>query len=209
MKYSKLGTTGPMVSVLGLGCMGMSGIYGPSDRSESLSTIHAAIDAGITLIDTGDFYGVGHNEALIGEALKGHKRDKAVISVKFGALRDPAGGWTGVDARPAAIKNFLSYSLQRLGLDYIDVYRPARLDSGVPIEETIGAIADMVKAGYVRHIGLSELGVEVSGALLLSTQLPICKLSIPYFLAASRMQSCQLAVNSALALQLTVFCHAV
>ncbi len=138
----------------------MSGIYGPSDRSESLSTIHAAIDAGITLIDTGDFYGVGHNEALIGEALKGHKRDKAVISVKFGALRDPAGGWTGVDARPAAIKNFLSYSLQRLGLDYIDVYRPARLDSDVPIEETIGAIADMVKAGYVRHIGLSELGVE-------------------------------------------------
>jgi len=160
MNHLQLGAAGPRVSALGLGCMGMSGMYGPSDRSESIATIHAALDAGITLLDTGDFYGSGHNEALIGEALKGTQRDAAVISVKFGAMRDPSGGWVGYDARPAAVKNFLTYSLQRLGVDYIDVYRPARLDPNVPIEDTVGAIADMVKAGYVRHIGLSEVGVE-------------------------------------------------
>ena len=162
MKHRQLGATGPRVSALGLGCMGMSGMYGPADRAESIATIHAALDAGITLLDTGDFYGSGHNEALIGEALKGAKtkRDAAVISVKFGALRDPAGGWVGYDARPAAVKNFLTYSMQRLGVDYIDIYRSARLDPNVPIEETVGAIADMVKAGYVRHIGLSEVGAE-------------------------------------------------
>jgi aryl-alcohol dehydrogenase-like predicted oxidoreductase len=158
MKYLQLGNTGPQVSALGLGCMGMSGMYGPSDRAESIATIHAAMEAGITLLDTGDFYGMGHNEMLIGEALKGSNRDKAVISVKFGALRDPAGGWAGNDTRPIAIKNFLAYTLQRLGVDYIDVYRPARLDPNAPIEDTIGAIAGLVKAGYVRHIGLSELG---------------------------------------------------
>ena len=160
MEHRQLGKTGPRVSALGLGCMGMSGMYGPADRSESIATIHAALDAGITLLDTGDFYGSGHNEALIGEALKGTKRDAAVISVKFGALRDPSGAWVGYDARPAATKNFLTYSLQRLGLDYIDIYRPARLDPNVPIEDTVGAIAEMVKAGYVRHIGLSEVGSE-------------------------------------------------
>ena len=162
MNDKQLGATGPRVSALGLGCMGMSGMYGPADRSEGIATIHAALDAGITLLDTGDFYGSGHNEALIGEALKGAKtrRDAAVISVKFGALRDPAGGWVGYDARPAAVKNFLTYSMQRLGVDYIDIYRPARLDPNVPIEDTVGAIADMVKAGYVRHVGLSEVGAE-------------------------------------------------
>jgi aryl-alcohol dehydrogenase-like predicted oxidoreductase len=160
MQTRRLGKTGPAVSALGLGAMGMSGMYGPADRKESIATIHAALDAGITLIDTGDFYGMGHNEMLIGEALKGVARDKFVVSVKFGALRDPAGGWVGYDARPAAVKNFLAHSLQRLGLDHIDIYRPARLDPQVPIEETIGAIAEMVKAGYVRHIGLSEMGVE-------------------------------------------------
>jgi aryl-alcohol dehydrogenase-like predicted oxidoreductase len=160
MNHLQLGATGPRVSALGLGCMGMSGMYGPSDRSESIATIHAALDAGITLLDTGDFYGSGHNEALIGEALKGTKRDAAVISVKFGAMRDPSGGWVGYDARPAAVKNFLTYSLQRLGVDYIDIYRPARLDPNVPIEDTVGAIADMVKAGYVRHVGLSEVGAQ-------------------------------------------------
>jgi aryl-alcohol dehydrogenase-like predicted oxidoreductase len=160
VQYRELGTKGPKVSALGLGCMGMSGMYGPADRVESIATIHAALDTGITLLDTGDFYGMGHNELLIGEALKGVPRDRVVVSVKFGALRDPASGWSGNDGRPAAVKNFLAYSLQRLGLDHIDIYRPARLDPSVPIEDTVGAIADMVKAGYVRHIGLSEVGAQ-------------------------------------------------
>jgi len=158
MQHRPLGTHGPTVAAIGLGCMGMSGMYGPADRSESIATIHAALDAGITLIDTGDFYGMGHNEMLIGEALKGVRRDRFLVSVKFGALRDPAGGWSGYDARPQAVKNFLAYSLRRLGLDHIDIYRPARLDPSVPIEETVGAVADMVKAGHVRYIGLSEVG---------------------------------------------------
>jgi aryl-alcohol dehydrogenase-like predicted oxidoreductase len=140
--------------------MGMSDFYGPADRSESMATIQAALDAGITLLDTGDFYGMGHNELLIREALAGRNREQVQISVKFGALRDPAGGWSGYDIRPAAVKNFLAYSLRRLGVDHIDIYRPARLDPAVPIEDTVGAIADMVKAGHVRHIGLSEVGAD-------------------------------------------------
>ncbi|MDX0425368.1 aldo/keto reductase [Sinorhizobium medicae] len=160
MRMIPLGNSGQKVSSIGLGCMGMSDLYGPSDRAESIATIHAAIDAGITLLDTGDFYGMGHNEMLIGEALKGRLRDQVQLSVKFGALRDASGTWLGYDARPKAVRNFLAYTLQRLGVDYIDVYRPARLDSDVPIEDTIGAIADLVKAGYVRHIGLSEVGPQ-------------------------------------------------
>jgi len=156
----QLGRTGPKVPAIGLGCMGMSDFYGPADEAESIATIHAALDAGVTLLDTGDFYGSGHNEMLLRTALKGRKRDQVQISVKFGALRDPAGGFVGLDNRPAAIKNFLAYSLRRLGTDYIDIYRPARLDPAVPIEETVGALADLVKAGYVRHIGLSEMGAE-------------------------------------------------
>ena len=144
---------------LGLGCMGMSGMYGHADETESIATIHAALDHGISLIDTGDFYGMGHNELLIARAIQGC-RDKVQLSVKFGALRGPDGAWSGFDSRPAAIKNFIAYSLVRLGTDYIDIYRPARLDPKVPIEETIGAIAALVKAGYVRHIGLSEVGVD-------------------------------------------------
>jgi len=155
-----LGTAGPQVSALGLGCMGMSSIYGPVDRSEGIATVHAALDAGINLLDTGDFYAMGHNEMLLGEALKGVPREDVVISVKFGAQRDPDGGWIGYDARPAAVKNFLAYSLSRLGTDWIDVYRPARLDPAVPIEETVGAIAETIAAGHVRHIGLSEVGAE-------------------------------------------------
>jgi aryl-alcohol dehydrogenase-like predicted oxidoreductase len=139
--------------------MGMSGMYGPSDERESIATIHAALDAGINLLDTGDYYGAGHNELLIGRALR-DRRDKALISVKFGALRAPDGSWLGMDARPAAVRNFLSYTLTRLGVDHIDIYRPGRFDPAVPIEETVGAIADLVKAGYVRAIGLSEVGVE-------------------------------------------------
>src|SRR5271163_670854 len=163
MEHRQLGKSGPLTSVIGLGCMGMSDFYGPANRGESIATIHAALEAGVTLLDTGDFYGQGHNEMLIGEALKSapaSRRDAAIVSVKFGAMRDPAGGWSLYDARPAAVKNFLAYSLQRLGVDHIDIYRPARLDPAVPIEDTVGAIAEMISAGYVRHIGLSEVGGE-------------------------------------------------
>lgn len=153
-----LGANGPHVSALGLGCMGMSGLYGPADEAESIATIHAALDAGINLLDTGDWYGMGHNEMLIREALRGHARDQVVISVKFGVLRDPGGQMLGNDCRPAAVKTSLAYTLRRLGTDYVDIYRPARVDPAVPIEETVGAIADMIKAGYVRHAGLSEVG---------------------------------------------------
>jgi aryl-alcohol dehydrogenase-like predicted oxidoreductase len=155
----KLGRTGPEVFPIALGCMGMSGMYGPADESESLATIHAAIDAGINLIDTGDFYGMGHNEMLVARAIR-LQRDQVLLSVKFGAQRAPDGSWVGYDTRPAAVKTALAYSLKRLGVDYIDIYRPARLDPRVPIEDTVGAIADMIKAGYVRHIGLSEVGPE-------------------------------------------------
>lgn len=161
MESRQLGSTGPRVSALGLGCMGMSDLYGPASESESIATIQAALDAGITLLDTGDFYGSGHNEMLLRDALRGRAREQVQISVKFGALRDPAGGWLGVDTRPAAMKNFLACSLRRLGTDYIDIYRPTRLDPAVPIEETVGAMADMIKAGWVRHLGLSEVGAQV------------------------------------------------
>src|SRR5215831_10751978 len=153
----KLGASGPSVFPIALGCMGMSGIYGATDEEESIATIHAALERGTNLIDTGDFYGLGHNEMLIGRALR-DRRDRALLSVKFGALRGPDGAWLGFDGRPAAVKTFLAYSLTRLGVDHIDIYRPSRLDPTVPIEDTIGAIADLVKAGYVRAIGLSEVG---------------------------------------------------
>lgn len=160
MEIRQLGLIGPSVSAIGLGCMGMSDLYGSADEAESIRTIHTALDAGINLLDTGDFYGSGHNELLIRDALRGRNREDVVISVKFGALRDPSGGWTGMDSRPVAIKNFLAYTLRRLGTSYVDIYRPARLDPTVPIEDIVGALADMVKAGYVRHIGLSEVGAE-------------------------------------------------
>jgi pyridoxine 4-dehydrogenase len=160
MQTRQLGRSGPLVSTVGLGAMGMSDFYGPADEAESTATIHAALDSGITLLDTGDFYGMGHNEMLLGRALRGVPRDRYQLSVKFGAQRGPDRSWLGYDARPAAVKTALAYSLQRLGVEHIDIYRPARLDPNVPIEETIGAIADMVTAGYVRHIGLSEVGAD-------------------------------------------------
>lgn len=183
MQYRTLGTTGPRVSALGLGCMGMSALYGEADRAESIATIHAALDAGVTLLDTGDFYGMGHNELLIGEALRSApaaSREKALTSVKFGALRGPDGAWSGYDGRPAAVKNFAAYSLQRLGVDHIDVYRIARVDPDVPIEETVGAIAELVEAGHVRHIGLSEAGAETIRRA--ASVAPISDLQIEYSL---------------------------
>ena len=160
METRKLGTVGPTVSALGLGLMGMSDFYGPADEAESIATIHAALDAGITLLDTGDFYGMGANELLLRDALKGRRREDAVISVKFGALRDARRAFNGYDSRPLAVKNFAAYSLVRLGTDHIDVYRPARLDPNVPIEETAGAVKELIEAGDVRHFGLSEVSAE-------------------------------------------------
>jgi pyridoxine 4-dehydrogenase len=160
MDTRTLGTSGLAVSALGLGCMGMSDFYGPADETESIATIRAALDAGITLLDTGDYYAAGGNELLIGKALHGRAREQAVLSVKFGLMRAPDGSIAGNDLRPAAVKNFLAYTLRRLGTDYVDVYRPGRVFPDVPIEETVGAIGEMVQAGYVRHLGLSEVGAE-------------------------------------------------
>ena len=160
METTTLGRGGPVVSRAGLGLMGMSGIYGRADDQESIATIHAALDAGITLLDTGDFYGMGHNELLLRDALRRIPRDGVFIQVKFGGQRDPSGAFIGHDASPAGVKNSLAYTLTRLGTDYVDLYQPARLDPRVPIEDTVGAIAEMVQAGYVRHIGLSEVGAQ-------------------------------------------------
>ena len=187
MRERRLGETGPEVGAIGLGCMGMSEFYGPADRDESIATIRAALDSGATLIDTGDFYGSGHNEMLIAEALRGRPREAYVLSVKFGALRDPAGQFIGYDARPAAVRNFLAYTLKRLGVDHIDIYRPARLDPAVPIEETIGAMADMVKAGFVRHIGLSEVGSDTIRRA--HAVHPISDLQIEYSLLSRGIES--------------------
>ena len=160
MEKRRLGANGPEVSALGLGCMGMSDFYGPADEAESIATIHAALDAGITLLDTGDYYAAGHNELLIGRALAGRKRERAVISVKFGLMRGPDGTILGNDVRASSVKSSLAYTLRRLGTDYVDVYRPGRVFPDVPIEETAGAIGELVEAGYVRHLGLSEVGAE-------------------------------------------------
>jgi aryl-alcohol dehydrogenase-like predicted oxidoreductase len=179
MHMTQLGSTGPQVSAVALGCMGMSGMYGPSDEAEAIATIHAAIDAGINLLDTGDFYGMGHNEMLLGRALEG-RRDQVLLSVKFGAMRAPNGMFVGVDGRPQAVKNFISYSLRRLKTDHIDIYRLSRLDPTVPVEETIGAIAELVRAGYVRYIGLSEVGSTTIRRAQAAH--PICDLQIEYSL---------------------------
>jgi len=187
MNVKLLSPNGPKVSAIGLGCMAMSGVYGPADEAEGIATVRAALDAGVSLLDTGDFYGMGHNEMLIREALKGARREDVVISVKFGALRDPSGGWSGYDCRPQAVKNFLAYSLKRLGVDYIDIYRPARLDKAVPIEDTVGAMGEMVKAGYVRYIGLSEVGVGTIRRA--ASAHSICDLQIEYSLLSRGIEA--------------------
>ena len=203
MRQIRLGKAGPTVSRFGLGCMAMSGMYGPSDRAESIATIHAALEAGITLLDTGDFYGMGHNELLIREALANVPRDNVVISVKFGAQRDPSGVWLGYDARPQAVKAALAYSLQRLGVDYIDVYRPARLDAKVPIEETVGAIGEMVQKGYVRYVGLSEVGAQTIRRAAATH--PICDLQIEYSLISRGIEETILPAVRELGIAITAY----
>jgi aryl-alcohol dehydrogenase-like predicted oxidoreductase len=187
----------------GLGAMGMSGVYGPADEDESIATIHAALDAGITLLDTGDFYGMGHNEMLIARALEGRSRDDYHLSVKFGAQRGPDGAPVGYDASPPAVKTALAYSLQRLRTDHIDVYRPARLDPQVPIEETIGAIAELVEAGYVRHIGLSEVGVDTIRRA--AAVHPIADLQIEYSLLSRGIENAILPTCRELGIAITAY----
>lgn len=197
-----LGVTGPHVFPIALGCMGMSGMYGAADENESIATIHAAIDRGVNLLDTGDFYGSGHNEMLIGRALDG-RRDKVLLSVKFGALRTPDGGWSGTDNRPAAVKNFLSYTLTRLRTDHIDIYRPARLDPAVPIEETVGAIADLIRAGWVRYAGLSEVGVDTIRRA--NAVHPISDLQIEYSLVSRNPEDAIFPALSELGIGVTAY----
>ncbi|RSM59880.1 aldo/keto reductase [Kibdelosporangium aridum] len=203
MRNRRLGKTGPEVSELGLGAMGMSDLYGPADETESIATIHAALDGGVTLIDTGDFYGMGHNEMLIGRALQDRNRDDVVISVKFGAQRSPAGQWLGYDASPNGVKTALAYSLRRLRTDHIDIYRPARLDPNVPIEDTIGAIAEMVEAGYVRHIGLSEVGADTIRRA--NAVHPIADLQIEYSLISRGIEQDILPTLRELGIGLTAY----
>ncbi len=203
MKTIQLGKNGPNCYPIGLGCMGMSDFYGPADDEESLRTLHAGIESGINLLDTGDFYGMGHNEMLIGQALKHHDRSKLILSVKFGAQRDPGGNWVGLDTRPSAIKTALAYTLKRLGTDYIDIYRPARLDAQVPIEDTVGAIADMVRAGYVRHIGLSEMGSETIRRA--AKVHPICDLQIEYSVLSRGVEDSILGTCRELGIGITAY----
>jgi aryl-alcohol dehydrogenase-like predicted oxidoreductase len=186
--------------------MGMSALYGDADRTESIATIHAALDAGVTLLDTGDFYGMGHNELLIGEALRtapAELREKAQVSVKFGALRGPDGEWSGYDGRPAAVKNFAAYSLQRLGVDHIDVYRIARLDPEVPIEETVGAIAELIEKGHVRHVGLSEVGAETIRRAAATA--PVTDLQIEYSLISRGIEKDILPTTRELGISITAY----
>ncbi len=203
METTTLGRGGPVVSRAGLGLMSMSGIYGPADDAESIATIHAALDAGITLLDTGDFYGMGRNELLLRDALRGRPRDSVFIGVKFGGQRDPSGAFIGHDVSPAAVKNSLSYSLVRLGTDYVDLYQPARLDPRVPIEDTVGAIAEMVQAGYVRYIGLSEMGADtIRRACAVH---PIAALQIEYSLMSRGIEARILPTVRELGISVTAY----
>jgi aryl-alcohol dehydrogenase-like predicted oxidoreductase len=202
-KPRRLGASGLEVAAIGLGCMGMSGMYGPADRDESIATIHAALDAGIALLDTGDFYGMGHNELLLSQVLREVPRDSVFVQVKFGGQRDPSGRFVGHDASPAGVKNYLSYSLTRLGTDYIDLYQPARLDPRVPIEDTVGAIAEMIEAGYVRHLGLSEMGVDTIRRA--HAVHPVRELQIEYSLMSRGIEANILPVLRELGISVTAY----
>jgi len=203
MDERRLGRTGPMASAIGLGCMGMSGTYGAVDREESIKTIHAALEAGVTLLDTGDFYGMGDNELLVGEALAARPGFDALVSVKFGAQRGPDGAWLGYDARPEAVKTSLAYSLRRLGRDHVDIYRPARLDPKVPIEETVGAIGELIEAGYVRYVGLSEVGVETLRRA--QAVWPVVDLQIEYSLLSRSLEPSVLPTCRELGIAVTAY----
>ncbi len=203
MQTRTLGRTGPAVSALGLGAMGMSGVYGAADRTESVATVHAALEAGVNLIDTGDFYAMGHNELLLAEALRGRDRDSYTLSVKFGMLREPGPAFGGTDGRPEAVKNFLAYSLTRLGTDHIDIYRPARLDPQVPIEETVGAVKEMIDAGYVRHLGLSE--VDAATIRRAHAVHPVADLQIEYSLISRAVEADVLPTLRELGIGLTAY----
>jgi aryl-alcohol dehydrogenase-like predicted oxidoreductase len=204
MQTRTLGSTGPAVSALGLGAMGMSnGVYGAPDRAESIATVHAALEAGVTLIDTGDFYAMGHNELLLAEALRGRDRDSYVLSVKFGQQRGPGREHSGQDGRPEAVKNFLAYSLTRLGTDHVDIYRPARLDPAVPIEDTVGAIKEMIDAGYVRHVGLSE--VDAATIRRAHAVHPVADLQIEYSLLSRAVEAEVLPTLRELGIGLTAY----
>jgi aryl-alcohol dehydrogenase-like predicted oxidoreductase len=198
-----LGATGPEVSALGLGCMGMSTLYGPAEEAESIATIHAALDAGITLLDTGDYYAAGQNELLLREALRGRSRQEVVLSVKFGVLRGPAGEILGIDGRPAAVKNSLAYTLTRLGTDHVDIYRLGRVDPQVPIEETVGAIGELVEAGYVRHVGLSEAGAETLRRV--HRVHPVADLQIEYSLVSRGIEDAILPTSRELGIGITAY----
>jgi aryl-alcohol dehydrogenase-like predicted oxidoreductase len=203
VQLTELGRGGPQVSRLGLGLMGMSGVYGPADEAESTATIRAALDAGITLLDTGDFYGMGHNELLLRDALRGADRSGVFIQVKFGGQRDPRGAFIGHDSSPAAVKNSLAYTLTRLGTDYVDLYQPARLDPRVPIEDTVGAIAEMIQAGFVRYLGLSEMGPETIRRA--HAVHPVTALQIEYSLMSRRIEEQILPVVRELGIGVTAY----
>ena len=203
METTTLGRGGPAVSRAGLGLMGMSGIYGQADDQESIATIRAAIDAGITLLDTGDFYGMGHNELLLRDALHGIPRDSVFIQVKFGGQRDPSGAFVGHDASPAMVKSSLAYTLTRLGTEYVDLYQPARLDPEVPIEDTVGAVAEMIQAGYVRYLGLSEMGVDTIRRA--HAVHPVSELQIEYSLMSRGIEQSILPAVRELGISITAY----
>jgi aryl-alcohol dehydrogenase-like predicted oxidoreductase len=200
-----LGKNGPLVSKLGLGCMRMSSVWGgpANDEGESIATIQAALDSGINFLNTGDFYGAGHNELLVGKAIKG-RRESAFISVKFGAIFYNS-QWLGLDLRPVAIKNFINYSLVRLGVDTIDLYQPSRLDNSVPVEDVIGTIADLIKEGKVRYLGVSEITAEQLRKA--NSIYPVTALEIGYSLADRQIESDLLPTAKELGIGVVAFAN--